>query len=199
MKAGDDDHHEQFVGLPDAGVDDRGGSGRTRRLDLFGLAVRQQLGADLFGAPLLLGDVAAEPPGELLGVRDTADSEPGVVANLPAVPAAGPAGEVVEGNVRGRHLHLTAQVLQRGARKFEAAAGKPALPQQELEHRNEPEPSRPELVAQQRQFTPVKGEVLQDVVEVQIAGHPPVVPSAPCATESTDHTRAAGYHQVPET
>ena len=122
----------------------------------------------MLDAPLVLSDVRGEPAGERFGVRDAADPKPGAVADLAAVVLDLPARKVVGADLHRRHLDLSCEVLDRVVGKLEAAAREAALPAEELQHRREPEPRRPGLVAQQLPFAIVEREVLDDVVKADL-------------------------------
>ncbi len=177
FQASDDGRDEHRVGLTDSGVDDpRDPLGRWR-FDPLVFAVPEQQDADVLDASLVLSDVLGEPASERLSVRDAADPKPGVGADLTTVVLDLPSRKVVRADLHRRHLDLSCEVLDRVIREFEAAAWEAALPADELQHRREPEPRRPGLVAQRLPFALVEREVLDDVVEADLATRR----RAPCA------------------
>jgi hypothetical protein len=168
LQASDDGRYQHRVGLADPGVDDPRGPLGRRRLDPLVPAVRQQQGAHVLDAPLVLGDVGPKPARELLGIRDAADPKPRVVADLPAVVLDLAAREVIGADLRRGHLHLPREMLDRVVGQLEPPPRKAALPAEELQHRREPQPRRARLVAQQLPLAIAKREVLDDIVKADV-------------------------------
>lgn len=169
LEAGDDRRDEHRVGLADAGVDDPRDPLWCRWFDPLVLTLPEQQHADVLDAPLVLRDVRGEPAGEPFSVRDAADPKARVVADLAAVVLDLPASEVIATDRDHRNLDLPREVLDRVVGQLEAAAWEAALPAEELQHRREPEPRRPRLVAQELSFAVVEREVLDDIVKADLA------------------------------
>jgi hypothetical protein len=155
-------------------VDAAGGG----RLDPLGVAVRQQLLPDPLRAPLGLGDVLGQPRGELVGIGDGALSKPKVLADLDSVALALAARPVVQAQLLGRDADLAGDVVDGVVGQLAAAAREPALPCQAFQQQTKAQPGRAAFVAQQLQLVIGQGEVLEQLLEVQRAGHvPPTGPA----------------------
>ena len=76
-------------------------------------------------------------------------------------------------------MDLAREVLHRVVGDFMEPAREPSTPEQELEQDGKPEPGRTGLVAQLVQLVADQREMVDDVVEAQVARHPQQ-PSGSC-------------------
>lgn len=169
VQASNDRRDEDRVSLADRGVNDPAGSLRRGRLDPVVLAAREQHRSDVLGPPLVLGDVGRQPARELLAVADGADPKPRVDADLAAMVLDLAAREVIGADLRRGDLDLPREMLDRVVGQLEQTTGKAALVAHVLEHRREPQPRGPRLVAQQLAFAIIEREVLDDIVKADLA------------------------------
>lgn len=85
------------------------------------------------------------------------------------MPLGGPGGEVIRVELSSRHVHLSGHVGDGVAGQLVSAAREPAPPQQELQVQSKAEPGRSGLVAQLVHLVTDKGEVIDHLVQAQVA------------------------------
>jgi hypothetical protein len=120
---------------------------------------------------LTRGDMLSQPPGQRLGVRDAALPKAGVRADLGAMTLRCTAREVKRPQLRRRHADLAREVRHRIVGDFMEPAREPSTPEQELEQDRKPKPGRAGLVAQLVQLVADQREMVNDVIEAQLARH----------------------------
>jgi hypothetical protein len=163
--------HHRLLGLAQRRSHDFGDAVRGRRLDELATAPGKELVADPVLAPFLLGDMTGQPGGQLLGIGHAALAKARVAADLGAVSLGAAAGEVVRLDLRCRHVDLPGHVLHGVVGQLVAPLREPAPPQEELEVQCESESGRPGLVPQLVHLVADEREMVDHVVQAQVAPH----------------------------
>jgi len=138
-----------------------------RRLDPLCSATRQQLLPHPIGLTLLLTDLTGQPCGQQLRVRNSAHTEPEMLADLGAVRLDRPARPLVEPQLRSRDLHLAAHEIHRFVGQLRPVAREATEPGIELQQQGEPSRAGPRFVADLLTFLVEKRPILDQFAQIQ--------------------------------
>ena len=141
------------------------------RLDQLRTAAGKQLRADAMLATLDRCDVLGQPRRQRFGVRDAALPEARVGADLGAVALRRAAGEVIRRKLTGADADLAGEMRDSVIGQILRPGRETPAPQHMLQQDRESQARRAGLIAQQLQLVADQGEVIDDVVETQVARH----------------------------
>jgi hypothetical protein len=131
----------------------------------------RELLADARLATLDRRDVLGQPQRQRFGVEYAALPEARVGADLGAAALRRAAGEVIGRKLAGRDADLPSEVRDGVIGQLVCCGREPPAPQHVLQEDGESQPGRARLVAQQLQLVADQGEVIDDLVQTQVARH----------------------------